>query len=329
MTAGRPPLVSVVTPARDAAHLIRETIDSIQTQTMANWEHLIVDDASEDGTAIVVANAARRDSRIRLIRREVAGGPFVAANEAIALAEGNYIACIDADDLCPPTRLERQLETLRAGRGARATISNWRWFTDDPRFGDESDLPTRDRVVLWYLGMRAFASNSSLMIERAAMRDIGGYRELDAAQDYALICDLARRGWLRLVPEILSFVRVHGAQRTAHIPAAQQRYGAEVMREHLAAISDVAWDPEQVETLFTTIHRPANVALRSGVGALDRWVTSWATDRSLDEQDREALLALRARHLRILANTHLKRHPVRAVLGGALGLRGRAAGGRL
>ncbi len=110
------PAVSVIIPARNAATTLRETLASVQAQTMPDWEALVIDDASDDATAAIAAQASRSDPRIRLLQPQGARlGAANARNHGIAAARGRFIAFLDADDLWLPQKLDRQLPILHQG----------------------------------------------------------------------------------------------------------------------------------------------------------------------------------------------------------------------
>jgi succinoglycan biosynthesis protein ExoO len=99
------PKVSVITPAYKAARYIGQAIESVQAQTLKDWEMIIVDDASPDETAEVVKRYLD-DSRIQLIQGEHNRGECGARNLALEAAQGEWIAPLDADDWFAPERLE-------------------------------------------------------------------------------------------------------------------------------------------------------------------------------------------------------------------------------
>ena len=101
----RTPKVSVITPAYKAARYIGHAIESVQAQTLTDWEMIIVDDASPDETAEVVKRYLD-DPRIKLIRSERNRGNGGARNLALEVAQGEWIAPLDADDWFAPERLE-------------------------------------------------------------------------------------------------------------------------------------------------------------------------------------------------------------------------------
>lgn len=102
-------LVSIITPAYNAVRTLSETIESVQAQTFTDWEMIIVDDCSSDGTTALASRYATDDPRIRVIRRAENGGVAAARNQALGAATGRYMAFLDADDLWLPEKLHLQL----------------------------------------------------------------------------------------------------------------------------------------------------------------------------------------------------------------------------
>jgi glycosyltransferase involved in cell wall biosynthesis len=107
-----PPLVSILTPAYNAAAYIEETIASVRGQTYPHFELIVADDGSTDGTLDAVRRAADGDSRIVLVSSPH-GGPATARNAAAAVARGQYCALLDSDDVWMPDYLSEQLEIAR------------------------------------------------------------------------------------------------------------------------------------------------------------------------------------------------------------------------
>lgn len=103
-------LVSVITPAYNCAEFLGKTIESVISQTYTNWEMIIVDDCSTDNTADVVKNYS--DSRIKYFCLEKNSGAAIARTEAMKIANGEYMAFLDSDDLWFPKKLEKQLDFM-------------------------------------------------------------------------------------------------------------------------------------------------------------------------------------------------------------------------
>ncbi len=110
--AARNPLVSVITPLYNSEQFIEETIRSVQAQTYTHWEHIIVNDASTDGSAGIVSKLADEDPRIRFVDLTENKGAAFCRNRATELATGDLIAFLDSDDLWAPEKLERQLQFM-------------------------------------------------------------------------------------------------------------------------------------------------------------------------------------------------------------------------
>jgi glycosyltransferase involved in cell wall biosynthesis len=113
VNTGRPPLVTVVTPAYNIAKYIGETVDSVLRQTFRDFEYLVVDDGSTDNSVDVVKAHVGDDPRFRLVRGEHRG-PSAARNGGIREAKGQYIALVDGDDRWHPKFLERQLRLIQS-----------------------------------------------------------------------------------------------------------------------------------------------------------------------------------------------------------------------
>ena len=108
------PVVSVITPTKNRLKLLRETMDSVAAQTFPDWEHLVVDDESNDGTAEEVQKRAAADARIRYIPRTGdKAGANVCRNRGIRESSGEFIVFLDSDDLLAPDCLARRVERMQ------------------------------------------------------------------------------------------------------------------------------------------------------------------------------------------------------------------------
>ncbi len=117
------PLVSIIIPAFNSAHLIGNAVGSAQAQSEGRIEIIVVDDASTDDTAAVVEGLAVRDARVRLLRMKRNGGPGAARNAGLDAAGGEWVALLDADDQYHPQRLKTLLDAA-ASHGAQLVADN-------------------------------------------------------------------------------------------------------------------------------------------------------------------------------------------------------------
>ena len=110
------PLMTVIMPSYNAERFIAESIESVVAQTIEDWELIVVDDASTDGTPNIVAAFQHRDPRIRLIAQEANQGPAHARNLGLDHARGELIAFIDSDDIWFPQKSEKQIAAMTRSR---------------------------------------------------------------------------------------------------------------------------------------------------------------------------------------------------------------------
>jgi glycosyltransferase involved in cell wall biosynthesis len=167
------PYISVVIPAYNAERTLKETIQSVQDQTLTDIEIIIINDGSTDQTWNLIENLA--DSRIKAFSYEN-GGVAVARNRGITHAIGEFIAFIDADDLWTPDKLELQLDALKQHPEAGVAYS-WNYFyyekTGDRTPGHVANF--EGNVYAPLLQENFLANGSNPLIRRQAIDQIGGF----------------------------------------------------------------------------------------------------------------------------------------------------------
>lgn len=187
----RPPLISVVIPARNAATTLDTTLWSVRHQTYDRWEVIVVDDGSTDTTADVVARHHVRDARIRCVKGE-ARGVSAARNLGVAQSAGALIAFLDADDFW----LTDKLATHEAIMAAEPRLG---MSFDRIRFMDAQARPThvvsapglRDISGAELLHENPACTASTLVVRRGVFNLLGGFDEsLAHAEDLELMLRL-------------------------------------------------------------------------------------------------------------------------------------------
>lgn len=123
-------LVSIIMPSYNSKDFISDSIQSVMSQTYSNWELIIVDDCSTDGTQALLAEWEQADKRIHVKYRKENGGAAMARNMAIDNASGRYIAFLDSDDRWKPHKLELQLGFMQENSYA-FTFSSYEYITRD------------------------------------------------------------------------------------------------------------------------------------------------------------------------------------------------------
>lgn len=124
------PKVSIITPAYNSGQFLPKTVESVERQTMTDWEMIVVDDCSKDDTYKLACEFAKKDKRIKVVQHKNNSGVAAARNTALDIAAGEYIAFLDSDDQWMPEKLERQLAFMEANRYA-LTYTSYQIFRSD------------------------------------------------------------------------------------------------------------------------------------------------------------------------------------------------------
>ena len=222
-------LVSVVMSVYNGQRHVAEAVESILGQTFTDFEFIVINDGSTDGTGDVLDGYD--DPRLHLVT-QANQGLTRSLNRAIQLSRGRYIARMDADDVSLPTRLEKQVAWLDAhprlgvlGTAVRV-IDDWGEIV--PEEGQPKTITGTEAIArrLFIEGTNALI-HGSVMMRREAVERAGGYREVfEYSQDYDL--------WLRIVehyevdnlPEVLYYRRVSVGSTTALAVLRHKQYHA-------------------------------------------------------------------------------------------------------
>jgi glycosyltransferase involved in cell wall biosynthesis len=206
----RSPAVTVLMPAFNAASFIRHSIRSILAQTFGDFELLVIDDGSADGTAEIVSSF--RDGRIRLVRHTDNKGLVSTLNEGLRIASAPLVARMDADDVSAGCRLALQVDFLDS-RDAIDAVGSAAMIVDQrgvPR--GVMRVPSSPQALGWELCFRNPVPHCSVMMRRKRiLDDYGGYPHSRKSEDYALWSEIAARNRFAMMTKKLVKYRVHGA----------------------------------------------------------------------------------------------------------------------
>jgi glycosyltransferase involved in cell wall biosynthesis len=215
------PIISVIMPVRNGTRWLREAVDSVLSQEFREFELLIIDDGSDNDAVGLLAELARTDSRVSVLRQPPKG--IVAAlNLGIAAAQAPYLARLDADDRARPDRLVRQIAFMHThdevgllGSGAQAIDGA------GTVIGEITPPVEPARLVHWLRRGNPFI-HSSVMMRTALVRELGGYRAAFAgAEDYDLWLRMAEVGGVANLPESLIAYRRHRSNVSQRDPVRQ------------------------------------------------------------------------------------------------------------
>ena len=208
--------VTVLMTVYNPGIYLDSTIESIQRQTHTDFEFLIVDDGSTDGSSEALEKFAVQDSRIRVVHANHRG---IAAtrNHGLGLAAGEIVVCMDHDDLAMPERIARQLAFLAEHPAVVAVGSAMRMVDQKGRAIGQSCYPSGDEEIRnWLLRGNCPLAHPTVALRRKLVLAMGGYRTLyDASDDFDLWLRLSERHELANMPDVLLDYRWHGANTTA------------------------------------------------------------------------------------------------------------------
>lgn len=217
---GPEPMVSVVIPVRNRASLILRALDSVFSQTLRDFEVIVVDDGSTDGTPDAVADYGQP---VRLIRRQSVG-VSAARNVGIASALGDYIAFLDSDDWFEPTKLERQVAFFAAHPNVGMVYTRYSVFDElaGKQWVHSGGLTAQgDAFRDLLMGfMQTPLTTPTVMVRRAVFDTVDPFDTgMHMAEDIDLWCRIARRFDLGFIDEALAGIRIHGGNTSGRTTA--------------------------------------------------------------------------------------------------------------
>ena len=204
--------VSIILPTYNRLTVLRPAIESVFAQSFDDWELIVIDDGSTDGTAEYIEGL--NDPRARVIRVPHIGFPGALRNAAAKYATGKYLAFLDSDDLWHPSKLEQQLAHLGGEPNVRWSYTYVDWIG---REGEPRDLDTRRQrqaIGGWIfqdlLNRRAWIALPAVMMERSLFAESGGFDEtLQFTSDYEYWLRISRLSQVAVLPKALTTVRLH------------------------------------------------------------------------------------------------------------------------
>jgi len=214
---GTSPRVSVLMAVYNGARFLREAVDSVLGQTLADLELIVVDDASTDDTPAILDSYG--DPRLVRLRKERNVGPYRARNWALPRCRGQYIAPMDADDVSMPTRLEKQA----------------RYLDEHPEVVLVAGDPG---AIAWeLLFYNRGAGHGQVMFRRDTLLKIGGYPVNHRySQDYALWLSMLEQGRVAVLPDVLLKYRRHGSSVGVRDKEEQEAYAVAISRGALGKV---------------------------------------------------------------------------------------------
>lgn len=213
------PTVSIVLPTYNRLPLLREAVDSVRAQTFGDWELIVVDDGSDDGTVEYLQALAGEDPRVVPVPLPRIASLARLRNQGIRRARGEWVAFMDSDDAWRADKLQVHLDAHAATPRARWSYSG-RSIMDaaGQTLPDSRFVPWRPHsgwIVRPLLVHEAMIASPSVVVERALLHEVGGLDEaFQFCADYELELRLAARAECICIPEPLVRVRLHPGSST-------------------------------------------------------------------------------------------------------------------
>lgn len=218
-------LVSVILPVYNGCQYIAESILSILDQTHENFEIIVLDDGSIDETLTIVSSF--KDNRISVHTESNNKGIVYQLNKGLALAKGDMIARMDADDICYPNRFQKQIEFLINHPRIQVLGSQ------AEKFGDTSTItnyPTKPGSINYLLNYYCPVLHPSVMMRSSLFKEKKFYyKNIPYAEDYQLWIDISDGTNIANLADVLIRYRIHNHQ-TNRIKLAEQYVGALLAR---------------------------------------------------------------------------------------------------
>jgi hypothetical protein len=309
------PAVSVVIPARDAERWLADALESVLTQTFAELEVIVVDDASTDATPDVLARCV--DPRLRTYRLETHAGVAEALNRALKAARGRYVARMDADDVSLPDRLAVQVAFLEDHVSVGIVGGNMRPIDGSGAVvGDATDVPTSPGHIGWMLHARNCVNHPTVVARRDVLLRLGGYRAAAVpAEDYDLFVRAARITELASVSDVVLLYRVH-PESTSSVRSRAMTEAADLVAE--GALADLLGEAPDRSAL-EILRRPGQAAgapmeaVRGAVDLLWRSADESLGSGAVTQMERAAIRRSAVGWFEQIVRTVARDHPLAAL----------------
>jgi hypothetical protein len=208
----RNPLVSVVMSVFNGQTFLSEAVESILHQSFQDFEFVVIDDGSTDGTVDILSTFAKRDKRVRVVRQHNQGRPK-SLNDGIGFASGRYIARMDADDIAFPNRLETQIDFMEQNPEVGLLGGAFERINSAGQTIDIIRPPLEDSQIRSIMERYNPMCHPAVLMRRDLVVATGGYRKpLLDADDYDLWLRLAERSKLANLDQVILRYRIHPNQ---------------------------------------------------------------------------------------------------------------------
>ncbi len=222
------PRLSILSPVKNAAPFLTDCLTSGQNQNFKNWEWIFVDDGSTDGSQEIITQAARLDSRIKLLaNKEV--GIVPALQTALNHSTGKLISRMDADDVMPANRLQILISALEREAPKTIVTGKVNYFSDKPiskgyqQYQKWLNGVVENQAFYQNIFRECVVASPNWIIAKKELLEIGGFENLNYPEDYDLVFKWYEHGFrLKGIPEVTLNWREHPNRTSRHSEHYQQ-----------------------------------------------------------------------------------------------------------
>ncbi|MFA5776670.1 MAG: glycosyltransferase [Patescibacteria group bacterium] len=209
-------LVSVVIPVYNASHFLEDAFDSVINQTYRNIEIIAVDDCSYDGSESILKEYVKK-GKIKLIVNKSNLGDAASRNRGLLEITGEYYAPMDADDICLPGRILKEVEFLQNHKECVLVGGQAVYIDEHSKYLGTSNYPTKISNIATHVWRRNPVAHSSVLTRSDLVKRVGTYSgELRTCSDYDLWLRLIKYGYLANLGEVVIKYRLHPNQMSQY-----------------------------------------------------------------------------------------------------------------
>lgn len=202
------PIVSVILPTYNRAHLIEQAIQDVLEQTYQDFELIVVDDGSTDNSEEIIKKMS--DGRIRYVRHEKNKGANAARNTGIVTANGKYIAFQDSDDRWLPEKLEKQMQVFKTAPAGTGVVYTgfWRIKGDQKKYVPSPRIKRKEGDIYNELLRGNFIGTPTAVVKKECFEKVGMFDEdLPRLQDWELFIRISKHYLFKCIdePQLISY----------------------------------------------------------------------------------------------------------------------------
>jgi glycosyltransferase involved in cell wall biosynthesis len=242
------PLVSIVLPVFNGEKYLKESLDSVIAQSYQNWELVIINDGSTDGTENLILNY--KDERIKYFPNDGNKGIIFSLNRGLRESKGEYIARLDSDDIALPFRIEKQVDFMSGNPDYTLCGTYFKTIDSKGKLLKNVAFPSNNRDAQSYLLLHNCFCHSAIMMRSHIAKDLQYDEKFQICEDYDLWYRISRLGKILNLPEYATLYRVHDNNMSTR--------KSEIMFSHVHKINKRILDDLGIEYTENELHAHSN-----------------------------------------------------------------------